>query len=61
MITLDRASIGEAANGASPIAWAREIDGGKLFYTAMGHTKESYSEPWFRRHLANGLDWLLRN
>jgi hypothetical protein len=26
----------------------------------MGHTKESYSDPWFLRHIADGLDWVLR-
>ena len=31
-----------------------------IFYTAMGHTTESYSEPFFLQHVANGLDWVLR-
>lgn len=59
LITLDPASIGEPDVNPNPIAWKREVDGGRVFYTAMGHTKESYSEPWFRRHLGNGLDWVL--
>jgi len=60
LITLDPASIGEPDANPNPIAWTREVDGGRVFYTAMGHTSESYSEPWFRTHLANGLDWVLR-
>lgn len=60
LITLDPASIGEPANSPAPIAWTRQVDGGRVFYTAMGHTKESYSETWFRQHLANGLDWVLQ-
>lgn len=59
LITLDPGSIGEPDVNPNPMAWTREVDGGRVFYTAMGHTRESYAEPWFRRHLANGLDWVL--
>ena len=40
-----------------PIAWAQEYDGGRSFYTAGGHTIESYSEPVFRDHIATGILW----
>jgi type 1 glutamine amidotransferase len=40
-----------------PISWAQEYDGGRSFYTAMGHTVESYSEPLFLDHLRVGLLW----
>lgn len=60
LITLDPASIGEPDANPNPIAWTREVDGGRVFYTAMGHTRESYSEPYFLRHIGNGLDWVLR-
>jgi type 1 glutamine amidotransferase len=59
LMTLDPGSIGEADANPNPLAWTREVDGGRVFYTAMGHTDESYSEPFFRRHLANGLEWVL--
>jgi uncharacterized protein len=60
LVTLDPQSIGEKDVNPNPVSWARYVDGGRVFYTAMGHTAESYSEPWFRRHLADGLDWVLR-
>jgi type 1 glutamine amidotransferase len=60
LVTLDPSSIGEKDVNPNPMSWAREVDGGRVFYTAMGHTKESYSEPWFLRHIADGLDWVLR-
>jgi type 1 glutamine amidotransferase len=60
LVTLDPASIGEPDANPNPIAWIRKVDGGRVFYTAMGHTKESYSEPYVRRHIGNGLDWVLR-
>lgn len=60
LATLDPASIGAAGDGPAPVAWAHGFEGGRVFYTAMGHTAESYAEPWFLRHLEGGLDWTLR-
>ena len=60
LVTLDPASIGEKDVNPNPMSWVREVDGARVFYTAMGHTKESYSDPWFLRHVADGLDWVLR-
>jgi hypothetical protein len=59
LVTLDPASIGEADVNPNPVSWAREVDGGRVFYTAMGHTRESWSEPFLLDHVANGLDWVL--
>ena len=60
LVTLDPQSIGEKDINPNPVAWTREINSGRVFYTAMGHTKESYSEPIFLRHLGLGLDWVLK-
>jgi len=59
LVTLDPQSIGEKDVNPNPMSWTRKVDGGRVFYTAMGHTTESYSEPWFLNHLAEGLDWVL--
>jgi type 1 glutamine amidotransferase len=59
LVTLDPASIGEKDMNPNPMSWVREVEGARVFYTAMGHTKESYSDPWFLRHVADGLDWVL--
>ena len=40
-----------------PIAWYHPFDGGRAWYTAMGHTEESYAEPAFLDHLAGGMLW----
>jgi type 1 glutamine amidotransferase len=47
---------GGAMSGDHPIAWCRNVDGGRSWYTAMGHTKESYAEPLFRLHLLGGIE-----
>jgi type 1 glutamine amidotransferase len=43
--------------GYHPIAWAHQRVGGRVFYTAMGHTVESYAEPAFLDLLARGILW----
>src|SRR5213594_3991183 len=40
-----------------PIAWRHEYDGGRAWYTAMGHTAESYAEPLFLSHILGGIMW----
>ena len=60
LVTLDPASIGQADFNPNPISWAHEFEGGRIFYTAMGHTPESYADPLYLRHVENGLNWVLR-
>jgi cytochrome c len=58
LVTLDETTYapGDGAMGRDhPIAWAHEFDGGRAWYTAGGHTEESYSEPLFRAHLLGGV------
>jgi len=43
--------------GYHPLAWTHERHGGRAFYTALGHTPESYSEPLFMQMLARGIEW----
>jgi type 1 glutamine amidotransferase len=43
-----------------PIAWHHTIGQGRAWYTAMGHTPESYAEPLFRQHLLGGILWAAR-
>jgi type 1 glutamine amidotransferase len=58
LATLDESTYaaGDGAMGRDhPIAWAHAFDGGRAWYTAGGHTEESYSEPLFRTHLVGGI------
>ncbi|MDQ3393521.1 MAG: ThuA domain-containing protein [Bacteroidota bacterium] len=43
---------------ARPISWYKFYDGGRSFYTAMGHDKSAYSEINFRNHILGALQWL---
>lgn len=49
----------EPAAQPRPIAWARDFDGGRMFYTALGHTEGSFAEPDFLNHVWGGLEWVL--
>lgn len=38
-----------------PIAWCRKMGKGRIWYTALGHTEASFSEPLFLEHLLGGI------
>jgi cytochrome c len=38
-----------------PIAWCRQVGRGVMWYTAMGHTDESFREPLFLKHVLGGI------
>jgi type 1 glutamine amidotransferase len=40
-----------------PVTWRHQFDGGRAWYTAMGHTACSYVEPAFLAHLLEGIRW----
>jgi uncharacterized protein len=43
-----------------PIVWARCVGKGRVFYSAMGHTAEAFSEPLYRAMLLGATNWVLR-
>lgn len=42
-----------------PMAWYHQYDGGRAFYTGLGHTEESFSEPLFLQHLLGGIKYAM--
>lgn len=59
LLTVDEGGYEGAAFGADhPLAWYREIGAGRSFYTALGHTEESYAEPAFLAHLLGGITYV---
>jgi len=40
-----------------PLAWYHSQEGGKAFYTALGHTAQTFQEPLFLGHLLGGNQW----
>ncbi len=45
--------------GDHPVAWYHEYDGGRGFYTAGGHTKESFTEELFLKHILEGIKYAI--
>ncbi|KAJ2988159.1 hypothetical protein NUW58_g4123 [Xylaria curta] len=43
-----------------PLAWCREFDGGRSFYTALGHFDEAFQNEAFMTHVLNGILWVAR-
>ncbi|MEU7825601.1 ThuA domain-containing protein [Catellatospora sp. NPDC049133] len=47
---------GSSAMGADhPVAWCKPYDGGRSWYTALGHTAAAYSDTNFLNHLLGGI------
>lgn len=58
VLKLDEKSYQGGKNGDShPMSWYQEFDGGRSFYTAMGHTDETFSDPLFLNHLYAGIKY----
>jgi type 1 glutamine amidotransferase len=41
------------------ISWCHEVGKGKVFYTSMGHRRETWRDPHFQESLIGGLKWAL--
>lgn len=60
LITIDEKSYTGGENGENhPMAWYHEYDGGRAFYTELGHTDESYSDPLYLQHLLGGIKYAM--
>lgn len=42
-----------------PLAWKHEFEGGRAWYTALGHQKEHYADPVFMKHILGGISWAI--
>ena len=40
-----------------PCVWCHEFDGGRVWYTALGHNKEDYANPTYLAHIIEGIKW----
>jgi|SRR5690606_2082523 len=49
---------GKVANEIQPIAWTRQADKSKVFYTSLGYPRD-FDLPQFQQLLINGIKWTL--
>ena len=58
LATLDeRSYTGGTMSPDHPIIWSHTYEGGRSFYTGLGHTQESFSEAAFVEHLGRAILW----
>ncbi|MBW4890994.1 ThuA domain-containing protein [Mucilaginibacter sp. HMF5004] len=61
LVTVDEKSYTGGTNGdVHPISWYQKFEGGRVFYTALGHTKEDYTtDTLFKTHVLRGIAYAL--
>jgi len=59
LITLDESSYTgkEKMNGDHPATWYHEYDGGRSFFTTMGHAVPVYADKNYRKLVEGGIKW----
>lgn len=61
LLRVDEKSYHPPGNGVMgedhPICWCHEFQGGRAWYTELGHTEPQYKEAWFRKHILGGIQW----
>jgi type 1 glutamine amidotransferase len=55
----DKAKSAGAHKDKFPLAWKHRFDGGREWYTSLGHQKEHYADPKFTKHLLGGILWAM--
>ncbi len=60
LLTIDEKSYHGGKNGDNhPMAWYHDYDGGRAFYTELGHTKESFHEEPYLKHILGGIQYAI--
>lgn len=60
LIKIDETSYKGGENGDNhPMAWYHTYEGGRIFYTELGHTNESYSDPMYLQHILGGIEYAM--
>ncbi|MBC8768720.1 ThuA domain-containing protein [Arenibacter sp. BSSL-BM3] len=60
LIEIDESSYEGGENGEHhPISWYHDFDGGRSFYTEMGHTDATFENPDFLDHVLGGLHYVI--
>ncbi len=50
---------GNTFGDSFPTSWYHTTDGGRQWYTSLGHRSEHYSDPLLMRHILGGIEWVL--
>jgi type 1 glutamine amidotransferase len=62
LATVDESTYqGGTVGSDHPIAWCKAVGKGIMWYTAMGHTEESFRDPLFLKHILGGIQVAARS
>ncbi|PWT78895.1 MAG: Crp/Fnr family transcriptional regulator [Bacteroidetes bacterium] len=60
LLKIDETSYAGGENSQNhPMAWYHDFDGGRAFYTALGHTDESFSDSNYLHHILGGIKYAI--
>lgn len=60
LMTVDEKTFRGGENGTNhPMTWYHEYDGGRAFYTALGHTKESFADAPYLKLVLGGIQYAI--
>jgi cytochrome c len=60
LLTADESTYQGGTEGAyHPLAWKHPFDGGRAFYTALGHLDAAYANPLFQKHILGGIQYAI--
>lgn len=49
----------ESKDNLYPLSWCRNFEGGRVWFTALGHKPEYYADANFRKHVLGGILWAM--
>ncbi len=62
LLTIDENSYHGGANGKyHPMAWYHDYDGGRAWYTELGHTDAEYTDADYLKHILAGIKYAIGN
>jgi len=47
--------------GYYPVSWCQDYEGGRIWYTNMGHYAENFHQKEFSQHVVDGIEWAGRS
>ncbi|RPD93424.1 carbohydrate-binding protein [Aureibaculum marinum] len=60
LLKIDENSYSGGTNANNhPMSWYHNYDGGRAFYTGIGHTNETYQDSLFLSHLSGGIQYAI--
>lgn len=61
LISIDESSYegSDQEGDVHPMAWYQDFDGGRAFYTGLGHQEENFTDSLFMKHLLGGIEYAM--